>query len=68
MPIAVNEGTGEVQYLDDAGAWQPARTAVNPDTKALLAHDGKDWVPVPAKSKGVLGYIDDAVRSLANRA
>jgi hypothetical protein len=66
MPIAVNEGTGEVQYLDDAGAWQPARTAVNPDTKALLAHDGKDWVPVPAKSKGILGYIDDAVRSVAS--
>lgn len=66
MAIAVNNDTGEVRYLDDAGAWQPARTAVNPETKALVAHDGKDWVPVPAKSKGVLGYIDDAVRSIAS--
>lgn len=64
--IAVNDDTGEVRFLDDAGAWQPARTAVNPETKQLLAHDGKDWVPVPAKSKGVLNYIDDAVRSLAS--
>lgn len=66
MPIAVNQQTGETQFLDADGAWKPAKTAVNPQTKEMLAHDGNTWVPVPAKSKGVLNYIDDAVRSVAN--
>jgi hypothetical protein len=66
MPIATNPQTGETVFLDGDGAWKPAQTAVNPQTKEMLAHDGKDWVPVPAKSKGVMGYIDDAVRSVAN--
>jgi hypothetical protein len=66
MAIATNPKTGETVYLADDGAWKPAQTAVNPQTKQMLAHDGKDWVPVPAKSKGVLDYIDDAVRSIAS--
>lgn len=66
MPIATNPQTGETVYLADDGSWQKAQTAVNPQTKELLAHDGKDWVKVPAQSKGVLGYIDDAVRSIAS--
>jgi hypothetical protein len=66
MPIATNPQTGETVYLGEDGAWKPAQTAVNPQTKQMLAHDGKDWVPVPVKSKGVLNYIDDAVRSIAN--
>lgn len=66
MPIATNPQSGETIYLADDGAWKPAQTAVNPQTKEMLAHDGKDWVPVPAKSRGVLNYIDDAVRSIAS--
>lgn len=66
MPIATNPQSGETVFLDTDGAWKPAQTAVNPQTKEMLAHDGKDWLPVPAKSKGVLNYIDDAVRSVAN--
>jgi hypothetical protein len=66
MPIANNPQTGETVFLADDGSWQKAQTAVNPQTKQLLAHDGNDWVPVPVKSKGVLNYIDDAVRSVAN--
>jgi hypothetical protein len=68
MPIATNPDTGAVQFLDADGAWKPARTAVNPQTKEMMAFDGKDWAAVPAQSKGVLGYIDDAVRSLASGA
>jgi hypothetical protein len=66
MPIATNPDTGAVQFLDADGAWKPARTAVNPQTKEMMAFDGKGWAAVPAQSKGVLGYIDDAVRSLAS--
>jgi hypothetical protein len=66
MPIATNEQTGETVFLAEDGAWKPAQTAVNPQTKQMLAFDGKQWTPVPGKSKGVLGYIDDAVRSIAN--
>lgn len=68
MPIIANPQTGETMFLADDGAWKPAQTAVNPQTKQLLAHDGKDWVPVPAKSKGIFNYIDDAVRSIASGA
>lgn len=66
MPIATNPQTGETVYLTDDGSWAPAKTAVNPQSKEMLAFDGKNWAPVPANSKGVLGYIDDAVRSLAS--
>jgi hypothetical protein len=66
MPIATNPETGAVQFLDVDGAWKPARTAVNPQTKEMMAFDGKGWAAVPAQSKGVLGYIDDAVRSIAS--
>jgi hypothetical protein len=66
MPIATNPQTGETVYLGDDGAWKPAQTAVNPQTKQMMAYDGKSWAEVPAKSKGVLNYIDDAVRSIAN--
>lgn len=66
MPIAVNHQTGETVYLADDGQWQKAQTAVNPQTKEMLAFDGKAWQSVPAQSKGVLGYIDDVVRSIAS--
>lgn len=66
MPTATNPATGETVFLGDDGQWQPAKTAVNPQTKEMLAFDGKSWTPVPAKSKGVMGYIDDAVRSIAS--
>lgn len=65
MPIATNPSTGEVVFLNEKGEWSPAQTAVNPDTREMLAYDGRDWKPVPA-SKGVFGYVDDAVRSLAS--
>jgi len=67
MPIATNPTTGEVLHLGEDGQWAPAKTAVNPQTKEMLAYDGRDWKPVPV-SKGVLGYIDDAVRGLASGA
>ena len=65
MPIAVNDQTGEVLSLDPSGEWVKARTAVNPQTKEMLVLDGTEWKPVPTKSKGVLGYIDDAARAIA---
>jgi len=66
MPIARNDETGEVVRLTDDGRWEKTQTAIHPQTKQMLAFDGKGWVDVPAKSKGVLGYVDDAVRSLAS--
>lgn len=65
MPIAHNPSTGEVVFLDQGGQWQPAQTAVNPQTKEMLAFDGREWKPVPA-SGGVFKVIDDAVRSVAS--
>jgi hypothetical protein len=65
MPIATNPATGEVMYLGEDGQWQPAQKAINPQTHEMLAFDGRDWKPVPV-SKGVIGYIDDAVRSVAS--
>lgn len=65
MPLATNPKTGEVVFLNNEGGWQPAQTAVNPETREMLAYDGRNWSPVPA-SKGVAGYIDDAVRSIAS--
>lgn len=65
MPIATNPETGEVVFLDQDGAWKPAKTAVNPQTYEAVAFDGQDWKPLPV-SKGVLGYVDDAVRSVAS--
>jgi hypothetical protein len=68
MPIATNPQTGETVYLADDGAWKPAQIATNPQTKERMAFDGKEWATLkPATpSKGVLGYVDDAVRSVAN--
>lgn len=69
MPIATNPQTGEAIFLADDGSWKPAQTAVNPQTKETLAFDGKQWSPLAQKaSKGVLGYVDDAVRSIASGA
>lgn len=72
MPIATNPQTGETLYLADDGAWKPAQVAVNPQTKERLAFDGKQWSPLkssePQQGKGVLGYVDDAVRSVASGA
>jgi hypothetical protein len=71
MPIATNPQTGETVYLADDGAWKPAQVAVNPQTKERLAFDGKQWSPLKSEqpaSKGVLGYVDDAVRSVASGA
>lgn len=65
MPIATNPSTGEVVFLGEDGQWQPAQTSVNPETREMLAFDGRDWKPVPA-SKGTFQYIDDAVRSIAS--
>jgi hypothetical protein len=66
MPLATNPQTGEAVYLTPDGQWSPAQTAVNPTTKEMLAFDGKEWKPLPAPSKGVMGYVDDAVRSVAS--
>lgn len=65
MPIATNPDTGEVRFLAGDGSWQPAKTAVNPDTKEMYAFDGKDWSPVSVQSKGILQHIDDVVRAVA---
>lgn len=68
MPIIANPDTGEVKFLDAQGNLQPAKTAINPETKQLLAYDGgtDTWLPVTSHGKGILNYIDDAVRALAN--
>ncbi len=66
MPVALNEQTGEAVYLTSDGQWAPAQMAVNPQTKERMAFDGKEWKPLQAPSKGVLGYVDDAARSLAS--
>ena len=58
MPIAVNPDTGDVSYLDNEGAWQPAKKAVNPDTKEVMAYDGKDWQKVTTHGAGILSYVD----------
>jgi hypothetical protein len=66
MVIAVHPESGEVAYLTDDGQWKPAQTAVHPQTRKMMAFDGKTWADVPVKSKGLLNYVDDAVRSLAS--
>lgn len=68
MPIATNPNTGEVVFLDPNGQWTPAKTAVNPETRQMMAFDGKDWQAVTSHGKGILGYVDDAVRALASGA
>lgn len=68
MPVAVNPQTGETVYLTNDGQWAKAQTAINPQTKETVAFDGTEWKPVPRQSKGVLGYVDDAVRSIASGA
>ena len=66
MAIATNPDTGEVMFLDSDSQWKPAKTAVNPQTREMMAFDGQDWKPVTTHGHGVLGYIDDAVRALAS--
>lgn len=66
MPIATNPDTGDTVYLDDSGDWKPAKKAVNPDTKEVMAYDGKDWQKVTTHGHGILSYVDDAVRAIAN--
>ena len=66
MPIATNPDTGDTVYLDDSGDWKPAKKAVNPDTKEVMAYDGKDWQKVTTHGAGILSYVDDAVRAIAN--
>lgn len=68
MPIATNPQTGETVYLTPDGQWAKAQTAVNPQTKETLAFDGSEWKPVPQQSKGVLGFVADAGRSVAHGA
>lgn len=65
MPVAINETSGAAMYLDESGEWQPAKTAINPQTKEMLAYDGNKWVEVPRETKGVLNYLDDAARAIA---
>jgi hypothetical protein len=66
MPIATNPDTGDVVYLDDTGGWKPAKTAVNPQTREMMAFDGRGWQKVTTQGHGIVGYIDDAVRSIAS--
>lgn len=51
MPIAVNDKTGEVIYLDKSGEWKPSRIAENPQTGQKLAWDGQKWQPVNIRTK-----------------
>lgn len=66
MPIATNPDTGDVVFLDNEGKWSPAKTAVNPKTREMMAYDGKDWQKVSTHGHGILSYVDDAVRSIAS--
>jgi hypothetical protein len=66
MPIATNPDTGDVVFLDNDGKWSPAKTAVNPKTREMMAYDGKDWQKVSTHGHGILSYVDDAVRSIAS--
>lgn len=62
MTIATNPETGQVVFLSPEGQWEPAQTAVNPQTKEMLAFDGREWRPVPA-SGGVFEAIEKAVKA-----
>lgn len=48
MTIAYNKETDEALYLDDSGAWKPAKIAKNPQTGERLAFDGEEWKPIPS--------------------
>lgn len=65
MTVATNPNTGEVVFLGPDGNWQPAKTAVNPETREMMAFDGQTWNPVQ-QPKGVIDKVDDAVRSIAS--
>lgn len=58
--IAYNKRTGEALRLTPDGQWEPTRVARNPQTGAVLALDGEQWVSVGA-TKGPEG---GALRSL----
>lgn len=66
MPIATNPDSGEVLFLDSDSQWKPAKTAVNPQTREMMAFDGAGWKHVTTHGHGVVGYIDDAVRAIAS--
>jgi hypothetical protein len=68
MPIATNPQTGETVFLTDDGQWAAAQTAVNPQTKEMVAYDGKNWVPVKMPERSLGRMADDAVRSIASGA
>lgn len=46
MTIATNPETGAVLFLDGQNQWQPAQTALNPQTGEKVAFDGREWKPV----------------------
>src|SRR5437868_1048668 len=52
MPLAINPQDGKAVYLTDQGSWEPAQTAVNPQTKETMAFDGKAWSALPMPSVG----------------
>jgi hypothetical protein len=66
VPVAYNQQSGEAVFLTPNGSWEKAQTAINPTTKEMVAYDGKEWKPLPQRSKGVLDYADDAIRSVAS--
>jgi hypothetical protein len=53
MPIAINDETGEVLRLDEAGKWVPAQVAEHPETGERLARDGGAWVSVRKPRQGL---------------
>lgn len=67
MPIATNDA-GEHVYLSDKGEWLPAQTAQNPQTKAMVVWDGKDWQTLEQKRSVGLKSLDDMARKAAQGA
>lgn len=57
MPTALNEETGELQILDKAGQWKPARIATHEKSGQLLYYDVDDetWLPAPKGAKDPTG-------------
>ena len=70
MPVAVNK-SGDAVYLTPDGKWGPAKTAKNPQTGETVAFDGNEWKPIKVgegESRGIVGFADDVVRSVAEGA
>lgn len=51
-------------YLDNSGQWQPAKTAVNPQTHEIMAFDGKSWQPVTVHGHGITSMLEDAKKAI----